>query len=233
MSSPQLPRNVLTRIFTLADGKTRRRLRAVNTQARADPLMHAPSIRTGLAYGTGPSQLQKLYNDLPRRIYALKVKVIYLIYDHQRVEVSYADLDVLAILLDDAIATYKQAVKRGTLKIKANMSGYRVVAEQVLGRQAVEAMLVETDPESFMRTVLSIVQPVLVRYERQVADALARAPAHVRHGWTNKKKSEIVRTMTGERKEHLRLDAEDVDNNTAVRSRRRRIARRAARRLAA
>ncbi len=119
-----LPQNVLSHVYRLANARTQTRLRATSKNMRRDPLMPAPAVRQGFAFGTG-GKLQKLYNQLPKRFRALENKMRqfkawytpYIVDDKDHSDV----LRHIHALFNESMSAYKQAVKAGTGHVQVRM----------------------------------------------------------------------------------------------------------------
>lgn len=77
-TSPQLPYNVLSVIASKADRPTQARMRVMDRRTYADPLMRVRNPPKGQGYLYGTGKLQKLYNDMPRRLRVLVAKAEHL-----------------------------------------------------------------------------------------------------------------------------------------------------------
>lgn len=145
----QLPYNVLAHIASKADSHTKARMRVMNRTTYADPRLRGPR-GVGYLYGTG--ELQKLYNDMPRR---LKNST-------RRPDLSFSERSTLQNLEDDFKIVrdrYANAVKtRAQIpeefrKTDPAIARTSVGYSYVLGRQRPD---MPAEPEAFMTTYLKI-----------------------------------------------------------------------------
>ena len=166
--------NVLSIISAKADPRTRARLRVLDKRTHADPLLAGRGpLRTAYAFGTGGA-LQKMYNDMPRMLGALKAALS-----------GNEELGSESDTVDEWIHSFMWVKKR---YVAAAKSGKEVMMTPAALPQFLHnhfsltswpeletlRMTVPMDPERFMTVILRYLSNSL-REMSQVVDRLGHA----------------------------------------------------------
>ncbi len=233
MSVPGLPRNVLSVIYSKADPKTKARLRVLDKHALADPLMPAP-LKRGYAFGTG--RYQKLYNTIEKRVRTAMYKWGQAadiswgpyrpgnpVISSAAVETLSAVADKLADLVRTAMGLYRRAVKEKRRDV-GPVSTFGLAS--VFPKSANGASFVHPDREAFMDAVLERAQRDLAAFEANFAKL------GIRKNNAGRSKHESDRRSLIKVERRWRAGGKVLYYDPAKR-RAARVARRAARRLAA
>lgn len=249
--SKTLNYNSLAKIASFANARTQLRLRAASKALYSDPLAATKQLRRGYAYGTGP--LQKLYNEVPKRVRKVKAGVDLISLTIKRRQVTGAGAQLRRInltrhllsLVQGVYRAYKLAVKTGSqiaeyrdsgglasarrglsANVNSRINPDHIFSSTAAARRDVGTVTYTMPREYMMTALLTAVKPILAELEAVIEDRLRRGQIAA----TNI--ANRIRTSK-ERAAYVR-GAEYIDffrNGTIAARAAERVARRAARRV--